>query len=176
MKDALRKEMLKKICVRDGDKILDVGCGDGTFLTELIQWRDAQGYGIDCSDDNIQKAHTVHPELHIEKGDCSFLDFDDNTFRIITVCDDFHTFKDPEKFIKEATRVLTPGGRLYIGETALPEVFRILANIPTYLIPSRKSKFHSTYEILNYFKLAGLIKFRVFTKKRLLLVSAKKPL
>ena len=176
MKDSLRNEMLKKICVRDGDKILDVGCGDGTFLTELTQWREAEGYGTDPSTDNVQKALANHPELHIEKGDCDLLDFDDNMFRIITVCDDFHTFNDPEKFIREATRVLAPGGRLYIGEVALPEVLRIIANIPTYLISSKKSKFHSTYEILNYFKLAGLTKFRVFTKKRLLLVSAKKPL
>ncbi len=31
MRDALRDEMIKKICVRDTDNILDVGCGDGTF-------------------------------------------------------------------------------------------------------------------------------------------------
>ena len=35
MRDALRDEMIKKICVRDTDNILDVGCGDGTFLHEL---------------------------------------------------------------------------------------------------------------------------------------------
>ena len=34
MRDALRDEMIKKICVRDADNILDVGCGDGTFLHE----------------------------------------------------------------------------------------------------------------------------------------------
>ena len=32
MKKALRNEIIKKICVRDGDNILDVGCGDVTFL------------------------------------------------------------------------------------------------------------------------------------------------
>ena len=86
--------MLKKICVRDGDKILDVGCGDGTLLTELIQWRDAEGYGIDPSEDVIRQAGDAHPELHLETGYSDFLPYDDNTFRIITVCDDFHTFKD----------------------------------------------------------------------------------
>ena len=61
MKKSLRKEMLKKICVRDGDKILDVGCGDGTLLLELTQWRDAQGYGIDPSEDVIRQASDAHP-------------------------------------------------------------------------------------------------------------------
>ena len=128
----------------------------------------------------IEKDRLAHGKKPLKKKDdnqppASGGTGNDNMFRIITVCDDFHTFKDPEKFIREATRVLAPGGRLYIGEVALPEVLRIIANIPTYLISSKKSKFHSTYEILNYFKLAGLTKFRVFTKKRLLLVSAKKP-
>ena len=174
MKKSLRKEMLKKICVRDGDKILDVGCGDGTLLLELTQWRDAQGYGIDPSEDVIRQASDAHPELHLQTGYSDFLPFDDNMFRIITVCDDFHTFKNPEKFIAEAARVLAPGGRLYIAEAALPEPVRILANIPLYLIPSRKNKFHSTYEVLDYFKSAGLTKFRIYRKKQLLLVSGKK--
>ena len=158
--------MLKKICVRDGDKILDVGCGDGTLLLELTQWRDAE--------DVIRQASDAHPELHLQTGYSDFLPFDDNMFRIITVCDDFHTFKNPEKFIAEAARVLAPGGRLYIAEAALPEPVRILANIPSYLIPSRKNKFHSTYEVLDYFKSAGLTKFRIYRKKQLLLVSGKK--
>ena len=46
MRDALRDEMIKKICVRDTDNILDVGCGDGTFLHELTRWKDVEGYGI----------------------------------------------------------------------------------------------------------------------------------
>ena len=46
MRDALRDEMIKKICVRDTDNILDVGCGDGTFLHELTRWKDVEGYGL----------------------------------------------------------------------------------------------------------------------------------
>ena len=53
MRDALRDEMIKKICVRDADNILDVGCGDGTFLHELTRWKDVEGYGIDESEDKI---------------------------------------------------------------------------------------------------------------------------
>ena len=175
MRDALRDEMIKKICVRDTDNILDVGCGDGTFLHELTRWKDVEGYGIDESEDKIQAAKSNWPELHFETGYSDFLSFDDNSFRVITVCDDFHTFKDPQKFVNEAFRVLVPGGRLYIGESALPEAFRIISNIPSYLT-SGDDRRHSTYETLEYFKNAGLTKFRVYKKKSLLLVSAKKPL
>lgn len=173
MRDALRDEMIKKICVRDGDNILDVGCGNGTFLHELTRWKDVEGFGIDESADHIHTAKSNWPQLHFETGYNDFLAFEDNSFRIITVCDDFHTFKNPEKFINEAARVLVPGGRLYIGEAALPEPLRIVSNLPTYLT-SGDNRRHSTYEILNYFKNAGLTKFRIYKKKRLLLISAKK--
>ena len=57
----------------------------------------------------------------------------------------------------------------------LPEALRIVSNIPSYLT-SGDDRRHSTYETLEYFKNAGLTKFRVYKKKRLLLISAKKPL
>ena len=175
MRDALRDEMIKKICIRDTDNILDVGCGDGTFLHELTRWKDVEGYGIDESEDKILEARSNWPDLHFETSYSDFLSFDDNSFRVITVCDDFHTFKDRQKFVNEAFRVLIPGGRLYIGESALPDALRIVSNIPSYLTAGDNRR-HSTYETLEYFKNAGLTKFRVYKKKRLLLVSAKKPL
>ena len=165
MRDALRDEMIKKICVRDTDNILDVGCGDGTFLHELTRWKDVEGYGIDESEDKILIAKQTWPELHFETGYSDFLSFDDNSFRVITVCDDFHTFKDPQKFVNEAFRVLVPGGRLYIGESALPEALRIVSNIPSYLT-SGDDRRHSTYETLEYFKNAGLTKFRRYRHLR----------
>ena len=175
MRDALRDEMIKKICVRDTDNILDVGCGDGTFLHELTRWKDVEGYGIDESEDKILIAKEKWSNLHFETGYHDFLSFDDDSFRVITVCDKFHKFKDPQKFVDEAFRVLVPGGRLYIGESALWDAFRIISNVPSYFTAGEDRR-HSTYEILEYFKNAGLIKFRVYKKKQLLLISAKKPL
>ena len=63
MRDALRDEMIKKICVRDTDNILDVGCGDGTFLHELTRWKDVEGYGIDESEDKISTPLKIHRSL-----------------------------------------------------------------------------------------------------------------
>ena len=63
MRDALRDEMIKKICVRDTDNILDVGCGDGTFLHELTRWKDVEGYGIDES--AVSYTHLTLPTKRI---------------------------------------------------------------------------------------------------------------
>ena len=57
MRDALRDEMIKKICVRDTDNILDVGCGDGTFLHELTRSKEVKGSGIDENDNYNHNAN-----------------------------------------------------------------------------------------------------------------------
>ena len=76
-------------------------------------------------------------------------------------------------FVNEAFRVLVPGGRLYIGESALPEALRIVSNIPSYLT-SGDDRRHSTYETLEYFKNAGLTKFRVYKKKTFYFLSLQR--
>ena len=92
MAASLEQEMIKKICVRDNDKILDVGCGTGALLAGLTRWRDAEGYGVDISGEMIRRASEDYPDLHFQVGSSDDLDFEDNTFRIITVCSAFHHF------------------------------------------------------------------------------------
>lgn len=176
MAASLEQEMIKKICVRDNDKILDVGCGTGALLAGLTRWRDAEGYGVDISGEMIRRASEDYPDLHFQVGSSDDLDFEDNTFRIITVCSAFHHFPNQAEFIQKAADLLTPGGRLYIGVVAFPEVIRITGNVADKLLPSCKVKRPSTNEILGMFKAAGLTKFRVHKLKKLLMISAKKPL
>lgn len=175
MSVSLEQEMIKKICVRDNDKILDVGCGTGTLLSGLTRWRNAEGYGVDVSEEMVRRASADFPDLHFQVASSDDLDFEDNTFRIITVCSAFHHFPNQAEFIQKAARLLTPGGRLYIGVVAFPELIRISGNIADKVLPSCKVKRPSTHEILGMFKAAGLTKFRVHKLKKLLMISAKKP-
>ncbi|MDD3184281.1 MAG: class I SAM-dependent methyltransferase [Anaerostipes sp.] len=171
----IKQEMIKKICVRDQDNILDIGCGTGEFLDELTKWRDAVGYGLDLSEENIEKATKMYPDLHFSVGTSENLSaYEDDMFRIVTVSSAFANFPDQQEFIKDVARILAPGGRFYIGEFALPGAVRVARNIVAKVLPS-KERMPSTYEFLDMFKKAGLSKFRVHQKKNLLLVSAKKP-
>ena len=169
-------EIRRKLPAGKKLKILDVGCGTGALLAGLTRWRNAEGYGVDISGEMIRRASEDYPDLHFQVGSSDDLDFEDNTFRIITVCSAFHHFPDQAEFIQKAADLLTPGGRLYIGVVAFPEVIRITGNVADRLLPSCKVKRPSTHEILGMFKAAGLTKFRVHKLKKLLLISAKKPL
>ena len=75
---------------------------------------------------------------------------------------------DPESGFDQVTDILLDGNRIR-------QIGKVDSNIPSYLT-SGDDRRHSTYETLEYFKNAGLTKFRVYKKKRLLLISAKKPL
>ena len=39
-----------------GAKVLDLGCGDGSFLARLMKTRKATGYGVDIDDTNVQRS------------------------------------------------------------------------------------------------------------------------
>ncbi len=42
-------DLVKALDVRDGDAVLDVGCGTGTVLSYLRENRKIVGYGLDVS-------------------------------------------------------------------------------------------------------------------------------
>ena len=39
--------------VNEGDRVLDLGCGDGELLASLDAAKHVRGYGIDIADDNV---------------------------------------------------------------------------------------------------------------------------
>ena len=66
--------------VKDGARVLDLGCGDGALLADLKEARRVRGYGIDIADDNVlacleRGVNVIQSDL--ESGlagfaDCSF--------------------------------------------------------------------------------------------------------
>ncbi len=39
-----------------GARVLDLGCGDGSFLARLMKTRKATGYGVEIDDTNVQRS------------------------------------------------------------------------------------------------------------------------
>ena len=104
--------------LRDGMKILEVGCAGG-LLCHRLQERlpNAEITGLDFDTGHIEYAKAKTKELGLPcqfvAGDATALPFADNTF---DVCYS-HTvmnFCDPVKFVSEQRRVLKPGGRMII--------------------------------------------------------------
>lgn len=102
-----------------GWRLLDVGCGDGVYAIEAAR-RGAVVTGVDTSEAMILAAgrraahHGVNVELQL--GDARALPFEDETFDVVVAVTVLCFVPHPVDAVREMARVLTPGGRLVIGE------------------------------------------------------------
>lgn len=104
--------------LRDGMKILEVGCAGGLLCHRLKErLPGAELTGVDLDSGHIDFARRKARELELTcnfvEGDATQLPFEDEVFdacyshTVINFC-------DPEQFVGEQYRVLKPGGRIII--------------------------------------------------------------
>ena len=106
------KEYLKQ-----GVKVLDVGCGSGTItLGVATAVKPGEVVGVDPSEDRINTARdwaaqaTCAGNISFMIGDSHQLDFPDNTFDVVYSHTVTHFFIDPTKALNEQKRVTKKGG------------------------------------------------------------------
>lgn len=104
--------LLFKIAKEKKD-ILDLGCGEGTRLS-LVDGSGKNLTGIDISETAIKKAKAKHRGIKFVKNNIEALPFPEKSFDLVYSAFVFEHLDDPEKVIKEAVRVLKPGGNLLI--------------------------------------------------------------
>lgn len=102
--------MLDAVNTREHDNILDVCTGAG-YAAGAATERGANAIGIDFSDSQIQLAKKRFPGTKFETGDATDLPFDSYTFEAVVNGIGIPHFENPDDAIKEAHRVLKPGGR-----------------------------------------------------------------
>ena len=99
---------------KDGDKILDLGCGSGR-LYQLFEGLSISYVGVDQSDGQIDMARKNYPEVKFEVAEMQVLPFTDNEFDIIYCIATFHHLPDEKtrlKALNEMKRVLKPKGQI----------------------------------------------------------------
>lgn len=119
---ALRK-MERKIGdalqLRQGNTVLDAGCGMGIVSRNLAKWYGYKVTGIDLLDFNLveakreaKKPKNRDLKLQYEEMDYHNLDFSDSTFNGVYTTETFVHASDPKRVLEEFHRVLKPKGRL----------------------------------------------------------------
>ena len=100
---------------QDGLKVLDAGCGEGHLLKRLHNKSSNNSYyGIDLTQEALDKAVERCPNMNFIKADLSKIDFEDNTFDFITCTETLEHVDDYKDVLAEFKRILKPGGLLVI--------------------------------------------------------------
>jgi len=111
---------LEFVEVKETDQVLELGSGLG-ILAENISQKLATGCmtGIEISPEQIAKCPPENEKLVFVCGDAQDLPFEENTFNTVYCRYILEHVPDPLRVLKEANRVLKPGGKIFIQENAI---------------------------------------------------------
>lgn len=108
------------------DLLVDIGTGTGRML-ELFAPRFRRGIGLDLSPAmlayaraKLERAGLTHAQ--VRQGDIYDLPLGDQTADAVVMHQVLHFLSDPQRAIREAARVIAPGGRLLIVDFAHHEL------------------------------------------------------
>lgn len=116
-------KMLSGIEIKPDAKILDVGCGPGEMIKDIMLFN-RQIYGIDIASEMVQIANERIKNIskndlqaYIAEGDIENLQFEDQFFDVIICSGVVEYLKDDTMWLSEINRTLKTNGYLIINIT-----------------------------------------------------------
>jgi ubiquinone/menaquinone biosynthesis C-methylase UbiE len=112
--------LLDAVNLRQGVRLLDIATGPGYVATAAAA-RGARVVGIDFSGPMVARARELNPAIEFQEGDAEELSFSDASFDAVVMNFGILHLARPERAMKQAARVLKPGGRFAFTAWAKPE-------------------------------------------------------
>lgn len=161
--DTARRTLLDQATVGSGHRVLDIGCGTGTFAT-LIKglYPDVDVVGLDPDPKALarakRKAERAAVSIRLDQGFSDKLPYLEASFDRVFSTFMFHHLQmdEKEKTLCEVRRVLTPGGSLHLLDFAGAQAdgFGFLTR---YFHSSHRLKDNSEERILTLMNRAGFV-------------------
>ena len=128
-----------------GMKVLDIGCGDGTYTFELYhRSKPLSIHGIDLSEGAIATAQSKSPDPSVTFSTCSGskLPFADNSFDVAHVRGVLHHMDHPDEGVAEALRVARK--IIIVEPNGWNPVLKVIEKTSKYHIEHRERSFTSS--------------------------------
>ncbi len=106
-----RFALIGRYAALDGARILDVGCGLGLYVRRFRDFS-SQVYGIDIDPARVRDASADLP--NIREGSAQALPYENDAFDLVLSHEVLEHVPDDVEAVREAYRVLRPGGRLVV--------------------------------------------------------------
>jgi ubiquinone/menaquinone biosynthesis C-methylase UbiE len=105
------------------ESVLDVGCGDGTLVRCLAERIAREALGIDIAGSTlserwVSKDGSFHLAKCMEGNAHAMKSFADSRFDAVVTVHTLHELSNPVAALREAQRVLKPGGMILIADFA----------------------------------------------------------
>jgi SAM-dependent methyltransferase len=106
-----RLALICKYAPLEDRRILDVGCGLGTYVKKMRAFSE-EVYGVDVDPEKVAEASRTLPNIH--PAPAEKLPFPDGFFDVVLLHEVIEHVEDDRQAIREAHRVIKRGGRVVI--------------------------------------------------------------
>ena len=91
--------------VKEGARVVDIGCGDGTLLNVLREKKHVTGDGVDIDVEQIEEALADGHDMFWDDADDGLDAFPDRRYDMAIVSDTLQEVKNPRRLLSEALRI-----------------------------------------------------------------------
>jgi ubiquinone/menaquinone biosynthesis C-methylase UbiE len=98
--------------ITEEQRVLEVGCGTGNYISAIQEIAGCDAWGIDPSEGMLSNAMARGVPVTFGPGSGESIPFEDESFDLVFSVDVIHHVQDRAAYYREGMRVLRPGGKI----------------------------------------------------------------